>query len=410
MKKKIIWIIQSNQITPTIYDFLKTLHTRMEKLLDLSFMVPDSSSEIMGKIKDLKPVIFKTFNRTAVSSYQTYLAKQDNLNNSDLNKTGFTEGLEFADILLLDDLGGGAIRQTIIEIENNNNTCGLIIQIPTPLGSSDIEEQTFHASILWARDNNIPIIGYELLPLDTRWTLAPSLLDGVITRYNESYDYLIKTLNHKNIWLLPLYEASIFSSVATNFNTNGTKSSYHYKSTCSIPGHRTVLYIPHNVAMIYEYREMLKIIAPVADQLHLMFSIGKDQVRGAYTQKEVIETVYHDELKKLASFSFHNMNNPWEMLMADSLVACSACFQTMIAQEKNIPTIIFDPLLPPMETGFKKRVAQKKNLLDAVKKTIELKAKKSELGDILMLLTKIKENQSKSNKSKESENQSGENR
>ena len=139
--------------------------------------------------------------------------------------------------------------------------------------------------------------------------------------------------------------------------------------------------------MIYEYQEMLNIIEPVGDKLHLMFGFGEDQVRGTYSQKEIIKTVYRNELKKFASYSFHNMNNPWEMLMAESLIACSACFQTNVAQEKNIPGLIFDPLLPALDRGYKKRVNQKNEFLNAVKQSIELKQKKTELGDIIMLLT-----------------------
>ena len=387
MGKNIIWVVQSNQITPTICDFLKVLQTRMEKFLKLIFMVPDSSCEILERIKDLEPTSFKTSTRTASNSYQGYLAKRDILNGR-----GFAEGLCFADVLLLDDLGGGNVMQTSVGLVKPDNTCGLIIQIPSPLGSSETEERVFHAAVLWAKQNSIPIIGYELLPLDTRWTLAPSLLDGIITRYYESYDYLKKNLNHKNIWLLPLYEASIFSSVSTGFNLNGAKASYHYRNAFSIPVQRTVFYIPHNVAMIYEYQEILKIMGPVGNKLHLMFGFGQDQVRGTYSQKEIIKTVYHNELKKIASYSFHNMNNPWEMLMAESIIACSACFQTNIAQEKNIPSIIFDPLLPPMDKGYKKRVNRKEDVLDAIKKTIELNLKKSDFGDIIMQLTRVEIN------------------
>lgn len=382
MKKNIIWLIQSNQITPTICEFLKILQTRMANLLNLKFMVPDSSSDILEKIKALEPDSFKTSTRTATSSYQGYLAKRETLKDKK-----FDEGLGFSDVLLLDDLGGGNIMQTSMELTKPAGTCGLILQIPTPLGSSETEERVFHAAILWANQNRIPVIGYELLPLDTRWTLAPSLLDGIITRYHESYDYLKTVLNHKNIWLIPLYEASIFSSVSNEFNLNGAKAAYHYRNACSIPSRRTVLYIPHNVAMIYEYQEMLNIIEPVGDRLHLMFGFGEDQVRGTYSQKEIIKTVYHNELKKFASHSFHNMNNPWEMMMAESLATCSACFQTSIAQEKNIPSIIYDPLLPTLDKGYKKRHNRKKDFLNSVKQSIELKQNKTELGDIIMLLT-----------------------
>ncbi len=117
-----------------------------------------------------------------------------------------------------------------------------------------------------------------------------------------------------------------------------------------------------------------------------MFGFGKDQTRGAHSQKETIKTIYHDELKGFASYSFHNMNNPWEMLMADSLIACSACFHTNVAAEKNIPSIIYDPTVSPMDSGFKKRVAKKEDFLDAVKQTIGLNLKKTDLGNIIMSL------------------------
>ena len=384
MKKHthILWLIQSNQTTKTMYDLLKILQTRLKKHVNLLFIVPDSSCDVMEKRKDLNPASFKIATRATRGSYNAYRIKRDILKEQE-----FTQGLCFADVLLLDDLGGGNVTQTFIELEKPANTYGLIIQIPTPLGSSQIEEQVFHAAVLWARQNKIPVIGYELFPLDTRWTLASSLVDGIITRYDQSYDYLKKTLNHDNIWLLPFYEAGIFSPVSTHFNVNGAAAAYHYRDAHSIPVSRTILYIPHNVAMIYEYQELLNIILPVGDKLHLMFSFGEDQVRGVHTQKEIIKTVYHKELKKFASHSFHNLNNPWEMLMADSLIACSSCFQTNIAQEKNIPSLIYDPLIPPMDKGFKKRVNKKEAFLDAIKQTIGLKQKKSELGDIIMQLT-----------------------
>ncbi|MCP4721130.1 MAG: hypothetical protein GY860_16875 [Desulfobacteraceae bacterium] len=195
-------------------------------------------------------------------------------------------------------------------------------------------------------------------------------------------------MNHQNVWLLPLYEASIFSSVSTSFNLKGAQSSYHYKATHGIPENRTVLFLPHNVAMIYEYQEILRMITPMGKKIHLMFSYGEDQVRGGHTQEEMIEIIYKDELNQFASYSFHNINSHWEMLMADSLLAASACFQTGIAQEKNIPSIIFDPMLEPMTHGFKQRVNNAKDLQGAIKEVIALRGKKMELGTIFMQLAR----------------------
>ncbi len=382
MKEKAIWLIQSNQITPIIADFLQTLQKRMENYIDLVFMIPDTSSDILANIQNLNPISFKTTARAAVSSYQAYLSKRESLG----DKT-FAEGLSFADTLLLDDLGAGNVQETTLEIPLPPDTCGLILQIPTPLGSSETEERIFHSAILWARQNRIPAIGYELLPLDTRWTLAPSLPDGIITRHYESYAHLKKQLNHKNIWVLPIYEASIFSSISTSFTLNGVKACYHYKNTFAIPSTRTILYLPHNVAMVYEYQEMIKMLQPLGESLHLMFSIGKDQSRGAYTHREMIETVYSKELKNFASHSFHDANSLWEMMMADAVVSCSACFSTEIA-EKDIPCIIFDPEVPPMIRGHKKRINTREELQGSIKEEIKYHQYKIEFADILMLLTK----------------------
>jgi hypothetical protein len=382
MKEKIIWLIQSNQITPFIAEFLQTLQKRMENYIDLVFMVPETSSDILANIQGLKPVSFKTITRTAVSSYPAYLSKREALGNKI-----FTEGLSFADTLLLDDLGSGNAQETLLGLNPPPGTCGLILQIPTPLGSSEIEEKIFHAAVLWARKTGIPVIGYELLPIDTRWTLAPSLPDGIITRHHESYLHLKNQLNHQNIWLLPIYESAVFSSVSTSFTLSGVKACYHYKNIFSIPSTRTVLYLPHNVAMVYEYQELIKTLQPLGDKLHLMFSIGKDQVRGAYSQKETIEIVYKEELKRFASHSFHEANHLWEMMMADAVVACSACFSTEVA-EKDIPCIIFDPTASPMIRGHKKRVNTREALKDSITEEIEGHRYKMEFADILMLLTK----------------------
>ena len=138
-----LWLIQSNQITPTIYDFLQLLQTRMGELVDLSFIVPETSSDILDRIKKLSPTSFSLSSRSATKSYQGFQAKRELL-----NKTEFTQGLTVNDVLLLDDLGGGSVMETTLNIKNQDNICGLILQIPTPLGSSEPEERVFQAAVV----------------------------------------------------------------------------------------------------------------------------------------------------------------------------------------------------------------------------------------------------------------------
>jgi len=380
---QIYWLLQTNQVTEPMHQFFKVLQARMDQLLSISFIIPESSQDILARLEDLSPSVVRVHGRSAVTSYQGYLAKKQAIEN-----TTFSEGLGLADALLLDDLGGGNVVQTSIDLKLPQGVCALVLQIPNALGSSESEERIFHAAILWARENRIPTIGYELLPLNMRWTLAASLPDAVVTKTKESFDHLKKIFGPNNLWQLPFYEAAIFSSLANTFTLNGIKSAYHHRSVHKIPEHRTIFYLPHNVAMIYEYQEVLRLLAPVGKELHLMFSYGKDQIRGAHTQQEMVEIIYSRELKQFASYSFHDMNAPWEMMLADSLISCSACYQTDIAEEKSIPSIIFDPMMPAGGNHLKQFVKTGTQLKQIVEGRIKDKKEKTELGTIFMQIAR----------------------
>ncbi|WDP87236.1 MAG: hypothetical protein HUN05_20650 [Desulfobacter sp.] len=99
--KNIIWIIQANQTTPVIVDFLKTLQTRVENHISLEFWVPETSAGEMDKLKALSPTVYKTVTRTAAFSDKVFEAKKQALEGA-----CFSQGLLISDVLLLDDLGG----------------------------------------------------------------------------------------------------------------------------------------------------------------------------------------------------------------------------------------------------------------------------------------------------------------
>ncbi|MCP3872600.1 MAG: hypothetical protein GY699_05510, partial [Desulfobacteraceae bacterium] len=191
---------------------------------------------------------------------------------------------------MLDDLGSGNLFRAQIHHEIEPNTRAIVLQIPTPLGSSASEERVFYAWIYLAKQANIPVFGYELLPLDTRWTLAPSLLDGVITTTYDSYRHLTQSeteLKNK-IWLAPRYEGRFFSPGCPPFFRNGLGTAYQYQKEQKIDFDKTILYVPHNVAMTYEYKDLVSLLLPFCDKIHLMLCIGKDQIRGAYKHNEII--------------------------------------------------------------------------------------------------------------------------
>jgi hypothetical protein len=337
----IYWILQDNQVTPFIADLLELIKHRVSNFATVKHLIPSHNSDTLKTLKKLNPVSFQVSSEVRPNSYEGFSMKKELIGDHE-----FSEGLAFWRTLLLDDLGSGNLFRAKIHHEMKPDTKAVVLQIPTPLGSSSSEERVFYAWICLARQHNIPVFGYELLPLDTRWTLAPSLLDGVITTNSDSYEHLTSQnagMENK-IWLVPRYEGRIFAPGCPPMWRNALGSAYKYQQESKIDFNKTIIYIPHNVAMTHEYKNLTSHLKRFSNKIHIMFSIGKDQIRGTHKHNEMIEIISRDDLKDI-SHSFHDLNMPWEMAIADCVVACSSCYATSVAINNNIPTLIYDPMV-----------------------------------------------------------------
>lgn len=380
----IYWVLQDNQVTPFIIDFLELIRFRIRKFIHLKFLIPAVSTEALKVAEKLKPKPFQVTSMASEDSYEGYCRKRDQLGDSN-----FSEGLKFWRTLLLDDLGSGNLYQAKIHAPQETNVAGIILQIPTPLGSAEIEERIFYSWVHLAKINHVPIIGYELLPLCTRWTLAPSIVDGIITNRQESYSYLTgsRAMLENKIWLLPRYEGKFFSPATTPLWRNGMGMLYTYQNDSGFDLQKTILYIPHNVAMTYEYKTLLNHLKSLGNHLHLMFSIGKDQVRGAHNHQQIIETVCRDDLKNF-SYSLHDLNRPAEITMADAVVACSECYTTEVSTVNGIPTFVFDPMVHPHTRGHKTTTNSARELVRHITTIIQSHNEKTEISQIMLAILK----------------------
>lgn len=380
-KPVVYWVLQDNQVTANLIDLFELIQTRVKKVLNLKFLVPEKSTTTLKKVSKLNPVSFGVAYGQKQNSYEGYCRKKNQLGDH-----GFSEGLKFQQALLLDDLGGGNILQTRLKVPNEKNVAGIIAQIPTPLGSSTDEEIIFYAWVHLAKINHVPVVGYELLSLASRWTLAPSLMDGLITTQKASWDYLNSPeadLNTK-IWRLPRFESRFFSPATHQL---WKKSMGIVYQSDDIPEGRTILYIPHNVAMTYEYMDLLRHLAPLGENLHLMFTFGKDQVRGTHTHQQTIEITCRNELPYF-TFSFHDMNQSAQITMADALVCCADCYSAEVSSAIGIPTIIFDPMVPENGQGYKVWIKNPQTLTRQIEQIIVRHNEETQLSQILIDITK----------------------
>ncbi|MFH2060685.1 MAG: hypothetical protein ABIJ59_17515 [Pseudomonadota bacterium] len=366
IKPKVLWIIQENQLSAIIINFLSLLKKTLQNI-DIQILIPELYPETNKMAKPLGPKKFKATKEKPHTSYHNFCMKRDLI--KDLE---FPGGLKVWRTLLLDDFHEGFISETKLQIPNISNVGAVVLQIPTPLGSSREEEHIFYAWIALAKKAALPIAGYELLPLDTRWTMLPSLLDGVITTNKRSYEYLTME-GHRipgKVWQLPRYEGKVFSTGTSHIWDDGLNSAYYNRHVNDIPEEITIFYIPHNVTMNHEYKRLLEELSENGDNIHLMFAIGKDQIRGTHTHKDIIETTCFKTLPSFYSYSFHDFNTPWEMIIADAIVACCSCYSTLIAKEIGIPCIVKDAYVSPTASRALTTVNTDIEFRDYIKKTI----------------------------------------
>ncbi len=378
-KPTIIWILQDNQISSNIVDFLSLLKEGIDKI-NVEILIPSMDAETIEHAKPLNPKTFIAKKDKRSSSYEKFCIKRDLIH--DLS---FPDGLKVWRTLILDDFGEGHISETHLQLPVLENVSGILLQIPTPLGSATEEEYIFYAWVALAKRTDLPIIGYEMLPLDTKWTLLASMLDGVATSSQRSYDFL--TLPRHGIkgqvFKLPRNESKAIRPGTANLWGMGLNAPYHYRYEYKISKKKTILFIPHNVAMSYEYKNLVEALSIFGQDLHLMFCVGQDQVRGTHTHVEIVKTVCHALLGNFHSYSFHDITKPWEMIMADAVVACSSCYSTLIAEESGIPSIILDPYVSPSALSNLTTVNTNAELQDQIKTTIKQHHEITDITDII---------------------------
>ncbi len=378
-KPTIVWVIQDNQISPIILDYFKLLRKGLGKV-NIEFLVPLNDDEALELTKPLDRKVFTALRNISKRSAENFNHKRNLIHDAQ-----FPEGLKVWRTLILDDLGEGLIAETALELPKVEHVKGIIIQIPTPLGSSTKEEMVFNAWVRVAHQNNVPITGYEMLPLYSRWSMIPSMLDGIITNCELSFDYLssVKLGIKGKIWKLPRYEGKVFTPGTSVLWRNGLKSPYHYRERYKIPSDKAIVYVAHNVAMSYEYRCLLEAIGDAAENIHIMFCIGKDQMRGTHSHEEIVKTTCHSVLDRFFSYSFHDLNAPWEMIGADAVLACSNCYSSTVAEANGIPCIILDEAVPPAQSGYLQIVNNNAEFKVALADILSAKAKTTDITHII---------------------------
>ncbi len=383
-KPIIYWVLMEDQLSNFMVDFLKFMKENITEV-SLQFLVLSSDHDTAKMASVLSPLKFQLIFQQSEPSLQNFMEKRDAV-----GELRYSEELELWRVLLLDDLAGPTIVRPLLSVPLNDRIKAIVIQIPSAVGSTPVVERTFHAFSLLGHKNGIPVIGLEFFPLNTPWTLAPLLMDGAITIRRSSYEHLANTAkkHYQDLWLLPKYEASLLFLDCSPFWRNAMTVAQNYQKKLKIPSKRTILYIPHNVAMIHEYHKLLKMLSDLNEDFHIMFAIGFDQARGTYTHREIVENVYAEELARLGSYSFHDLNEVVDMALADAVITLCPSGSTSFSSSYGIPTIIADNRITAGNFGSEIYVQSYEKLEELVKEIVQNHGKTRRLEEILTELAK----------------------
>ena len=377
----VYWILQENQLTPAMVDYLKFFVQQIPNL-NIQFCIPSMWQNTLEMGADLNPIPFDGILHNE-ESYDWVCRKRDALEGTQL-----PGGLDAWRVLLLDDMNGGVVHPVVPKLPDHPNVKFIILQLPIPLGSTANEERMFYASVHWAHLRKIPVIGYELLPFDTKWTLLQALVDGVITNNETSYDWLTSPMAAipGKVWCLPRYEAQLMCPMTPPFWHKSIGVPHHFIRQANIPDDALNIYIPHKVAMSHELMIMIRRLARVDRKIHLMISVGKDQGRGTHTHQEIVETLNREDLGKFFSYAFHDIQNGLDMSLADGILACSSCYATFLANQSSIPSLIIDPDIMPSQRGY----SQTANSYDALEPFLDqLAAAKKKTSRMDQIFTEV---------------------
>lgn len=206
------------------------------------------------------------------------------------------------------------------------------------------ESSHFYTAIaLQARKAKAPILGLELSPLGNRQTLAAALADYYALKTDFSRTFAINQglATADRAWILPPEESYFFTCRTDPFLDRFPSEESAGRARLGVPPGRPMIFIPHNVAFVFEIREFLKSLRALAFPFTVVLNVTPEVARHSLKEKEIVEKSYKDELKALPDVIVNEEQGwLWTLLMADVVLAPACSVFTELAAFYGKLTIV----------------------------------------------------------------------
>jgi hypothetical protein len=178
----------------------------------------------------------------------------------------------------------------------------------------------YTAMALEARKAGAPIVGLEVSPLGNRQTLAASLADyyAVKTEFSRSFLVAQELAPAERISILPSEESYLLTCRTDPFLDEYCQQEPLVRQRLGIAPGQVVVFVPHNVAFVYETRRILKSLQSLRFPVTIVLTVTPSVTRHSLTEKEIVEKSYREELKGLPNLVLDEAEGwLWTLLVSD---------------------------------------------------------------------------------------------
>lgn len=210
--------------------------------------------------------------------------------------------------------------------------------------NNTVDAAHFYSMVLLeARKVQAPILGLEVSPFGNRQTLGASLADyyGVKSEFSRSFVLAQDLAHSEQTFVLPAEERYLLTCREDQYLNDFFAKEQSLRSQLGIPEDHVVIFIPHNVAFIFEIRRILANLRTVSFPCSVILCVDPKLARQGLKEKEIALKAYHDELMALPHVIIDDAGGwLWTILLADVVVAPAWSVFTELASSYGKLTVI----------------------------------------------------------------------
>src|SRR5690349_20594162 len=132
-----------------------------------------------------------------------------------------------------------------------------------------------------AHGMNVPVLGFEVSPLGDRQSLGASLADyyAMKTEFSRSFIVNQELAPEANVFVMPPMENYLLTCRNDSLLDDFFPVEIGVRQSLGLPPDHVTIFLPHNVAFVYETRQILAALAAVQHPIAVLLGVSPDVAR-----------------------------------------------------------------------------------------------------------------------------------